>query len=145
MLGSPAEGAAAEPLTLEPSSPWIADFKDESCAIRRSFAGAGQNVTLEFDNFLLGNSFDVVIAGVTLQPRKGTVRGGFEPEEEYPELTGVVTGDFTNRGKGVMFSSTVFRAKRSQQKGRKPRRQALANRPTRICVPAVKAKLPDLL
>ena len=53
--------AAEEPLALQPSSDWVLDYAENSCALRRAFGDGPQKVFLELDNFALWDNFRVTI------------------------------------------------------------------------------------
>lgn len=69
MLLSMASASASETAQpLSPSSPWQADFGDESCALKRMFGEGENQVILEFRKFGPGRNVQLTIFGPSLVP-----------------------------------------------------------------------------
>lgn len=70
LLHTPLHAAveAEEPVALTPSSPWQADFGDESCALKRTFGEGPDQVMLELRKFGPINNTQVTVLGTALAP-----------------------------------------------------------------------------
>lgn len=97
-------------LVLQPTSVWVADFKDESCAIRRDFSGGGQDATLELDNFGLGDYFTVSLSSKTLAPISKVPRIRFEPDDSFTNAVAPSINSYSDGSRGIAFGgATIFR------------------------------------
>lgn len=97
-------------LVLQPTSAWVADFKEESCAIRRAFSGEGQDVTLELDNFGLGLYFTVSLSSQTLTPIYNNPKFRFEPDDTFTDAKAPVITVYADGARGIIFSgATILR------------------------------------
>jgi TonB family protein len=97
-----------EPLELVPSSAWVMDYADDSCALRRAFKAGDLQAILQLRQFGPGNSFEVSIASSTLEARRETPRVRFEPDDEYHEPAGALYID--GKEADVLLYGDSFRA-----------------------------------
>ncbi|MBS7668295.1 hypothetical protein [Croceicoccus gelatinilyticus] len=102
-----------QPLPLLPSTPWVMDYAEDSCKLRRAFRseeddGEGKPYMLEFQQYGPSDSFDVMVYGKGLKQRQGrdlTIRwseDGPDREEKAKSLIEVDDHD------GVIFSHTFL-------------------------------------
>jgi hypothetical protein len=75
----------AEPLEMEPSSSWVADYADDSCALIRDFHAGDDKVTLQLRQFGPGEKFEVSVVSRTLSRTSQAPRVRFEPDESFFE------------------------------------------------------------
>ena len=72
--------AAAQPVRLQPSSPWIVNYADESCRLVRTFGDGKDKTVLEFESEAPGQ-MDLLVVGSPLERDDGSdkVPGIFLP------------------------------------------------------------------
>lgn len=90
--------AAEEPLKLPPSSDWVVDRDDDSCAVRRTFRTPADQALLEFRQHGPGDGFQVLITSTTLDASGKAPRVRFEPDTRFYQPDG---GLFYRISKGV--------------------------------------------
>ena len=74
-------------LELPPSSDWVLNYDDDSCALQRQFGESGQEVYLELRQFEHGPRFRSIVASPDFAVRRGALFVGVEPLDE--SLVGV--------------------------------------------------------
>lgn len=85
-LGATATGARAdEPLELAPSSAWVMDYADDSCALKRTFQAGDQHALLQLRQIGPGDSFEVTVASGTLAAKNEKLQVRFEPDDEFTQ------------------------------------------------------------
>ena len=94
MVSIPSTAVAAKPREvrrLQPSSQWVVDYANESCSLGRSFGDGDRNVTVFFDQFEPGDTFNLTLIGKPLDSRDGwpTVTVQFGPDGEQAEAVAV--------------------------------------------------------
>lgn len=62
--------AAAQPVRLQPSSPWIVNYADESCRLVRTFGEGKSKTVLEFESEAPGR-MDLLVVGSPLERDDG--------------------------------------------------------------------------
>jgi hypothetical protein len=98
LLAAPlAAQAPAAPLVMEPSSPWIADYSEDDCALRSGFEAGNHSAVLQLRQYTPGDSFEISVASDTLARGRGDPQVRFEPDEDWR----VVTGALPVPGKGI--------------------------------------------
>ena len=70
--------AASEPLRLQPSSPWVVDYAENSCRLIRMFGDPKHRVKLAFQSEAPG-SMDMIVIGRPLSTWKKEVNASFNP------------------------------------------------------------------
>lgn len=96
----------AEPLEMTPSSSWVADYAEDSCALIRDFQAGDDKVTLQLRQFGPGDSFDVTIVSKTLARTRQAPRVRFEPDERFfdpPVPFSLENGDM----RGVVYTDSL--------------------------------------
>jgi hypothetical protein len=109
VLGTSSAGALArdEPLQLAPSSKWIMDYAEGSCALRRAFEGGGEQVMLELRQFGPGQTFQVVLTSATLSRASGAPRVKFDPDDDFEEQEEVLV--FNQDGaNGIVYRDSLW-------------------------------------
>jgi Gram-negative bacterial TonB protein C-terminal len=106
-----AEASAAdelEPLVLEPSSQWLADYGDDSCSLRRMFGTGDQQVRLELQSYETRIGFDLVLAGRPFAKRKAEypVKIAFGPDD-FGTFENTANVAETWAGTPVLFAGAV--------------------------------------
>jgi len=103
--------AADEPLVLEPSTSWVLDYGDDSCALLRTFRAGEERVTLELRQFQPGDGLRIAIVSDTLARNRRVARTRFEPDEAWLEHPAPLLLSFGGGDKrqGVLYSDTLRR------------------------------------
>jgi TonB family protein len=70
--------AAAQPVRLQPSGPWIVDYAENSCRLGRTFGEGNSKTTLEFESEAPGAA-DMLVAGKPLRTSQERVSALFLP------------------------------------------------------------------
>ena len=98
--------AAAQPVRLQPSSPWIVNYADESCRLVRTFGEGKKKTVLEFESEAPGR-MDLLVVGSPLERDDGSdkVPGIFLPVGGKPLLGEGVKS--TQTGAPAVLWSTV--------------------------------------
>lgn len=110
VLGHVPAAAQAERIELSPSSEWIAEFKDESCAVTRTFAGEARSGQLELRRYSPdGATRVIVIAGPNLKAKKEAFKigwlPGLESEDVHTPLFLSKEGEFAGAIFGTSFGA----------------------------------------
>ncbi len=74
-----------EPLEMVPSSNWVADYAEDSCALLRDFQAGDHKVTLQLRQFGPGEDFEISVLSRTLSRSSRAPRVRFEPDEGFFE------------------------------------------------------------
>lgn len=74
------------PLVMAPSSEWVADYSEDSCALRRSFAAGGETAIFELRQFVPGDNADIAVISQTLPLAHGLARAHFEPDDNWNDI-----------------------------------------------------------
>lgn len=113
LVGAPVVGHAQETLELEPSSPWVVDYADESCALRREFGGPENPVVLQFTQFEPNSPvFQIDIVGPNLRwNARETERFVLQyvPDELGSTVFGAMRITAGERGNGLTFYASMSR------------------------------------
>ena len=64
---------------LTPSGPWVADYAENHCALRRDFGTEGQRMLLELRQYRHGNSFDLLVGSDSLRTSRAAPTLAFLP------------------------------------------------------------------
>ena len=81
LLLSSGLASAAEPVVLQPTSKWILNYADDSCALRRSFGDADREVVLEMRRFQPTDSLYFTIAGKGIRlPDRAPLKLSVDPD-----------------------------------------------------------------
>ena len=75
----------ADVLRLGPSSPWVMDYAEDSCALRRTFGEVGRQVTLEMRQFSPDSSIQFSIFSENIGTTTEWLRFGVDPDEPPTE------------------------------------------------------------
>lgn len=68
---------------MAPSSEWIVDYADDSCALRRAFKVGDEQAILQLRQFAPGENFEVVLLSSTLTRTDKAPRVRFEPDGDF--------------------------------------------------------------
>ena len=76
---------------LQPTSQWVVDYADDSCSLGRSFGEGDRKVTLFFDQFEPGDTFNLTFVGKSMDSNYGSPKTSlrFGPSEEQVDATAV--------------------------------------------------------
>lgn len=108
--------AAAETRELAPSSNWVVDYGDDSCALFREFGGAENPVFFEIRQFEPGNTLQFTIATNSSRRRDGHATVTITPEDEAQRIERPLLLTTENYGDGFRFSRSL-RPRRAQVDG----------------------------
>lgn len=101
LLVTPAQ--AAQPVAiLQPSSAWIVNYKDHSCALQRAFGDEQHRVFMELDDFTLHNEFRATVSSSSFGVTFAKAIVGFEPGTPVA-AKGLVKAAFNGGRRGVIF------------------------------------------
>lgn len=98
--------AQAEPVVLKPSSPWNADFAEDSCRLIRVFGEGEDKHYLAFQQYWPSDNTGLTVAGPAYKKFRSLERTQvrfFETQE--PLRTTPFTGTVEEFGNGVIFSA----------------------------------------
>ena len=91
LIASPASAqVSAEPLVMTPSSSWIADYSEDNCALRRTFAAGDDNAVLQLRQYAPGDRFEVSVASETLARGREDPEVRFEPDDHWYIVRGAL-------------------------------------------------------
>lgn len=91
--GLAASAQARDVRHLQPSSKWVVNYADDSCSLGRSFGEGNRKVNLILQQFVPGDSFNIMFVGYPVEPVnpvrpiKATLQ--FGPNEEKSDETGL--------------------------------------------------------
>lgn len=92
-----------DPQMLQPSSDWILDYADDSCALQRTFGEGEDTVFMEMRAFGAGNGFQFRLYGEGLSTRRSVTHFRYHPDAEGWEIENAQLLDFPDGRKGVQF------------------------------------------
>jgi hypothetical protein len=84
--------AASQPVRLQPSSPWVVDYGEQSCRLLRKF-GAGDTETILVFESEAPEEMDMLLIGKPLRTGEEEVPARFLPVQEKPIKGRPVTSD----------------------------------------------------
>jgi TonB family protein len=98
--------AADELLVMAPSSTWVMDYAEDSCALRRAFQSGDQKALLEFRQYAPGDLFEVLVVSDTVRRRDRGPRVRFEPDAAWhePPATRLASN---SAGNGVLYQDSL--------------------------------------
>jgi hypothetical protein len=108
-----------EPLEMAPSSAWVMDYAEDSCALRRVFKADADEVLLQLRAFGPGNFFEVTAASPTLEAVEKRLKVRFDPDEGFAEPTDAFYFD-QKESDGIVYSDSLYPnalKKKQQQPG----------------------------
>jgi Gram-negative bacterial TonB protein C-terminal len=97
--------AANQPERLQPSSPWVVDYGDESCHLIRSFGEGDSTTTFMFESDSPGD-VDMLLIGKPLATTQDEVSLRFLPVEQQPQKGRFVTSK--DKGEPGLLLSHVW-------------------------------------
>ena len=96
------------PVELTPSSPWVLDYAEDSCALRRRFGEVGQHVDLELRKFGRGVGFQVIVVSADFAALTNSFAAQFVPLNQQPfPIEGRYNLDFGNGMRGRLFNYSI--------------------------------------
>ena len=94
--------AGSQPLRLQPSTPWVVDYAENSCRLIREFGSGNTKTLLSFESDSPGD-IDMLLIGRPLASTQDEVPVRFLPVEEQPQKGQAVKS--TDKGEpGLLFS-----------------------------------------
>jgi TonB family protein len=107
LLAAPVAGQApAEPLVMAPSSPWIADYSEDNCALRRTFQAGDDNAVFQLRQYSPGDTYEVSVASETLSSGREGPKVRFEPDDYWYVVTGALP--IPGEGlRGIQYSDSL--------------------------------------
>jgi protein TonB len=91
---------------MAPSSDWVVDYAEHSCALRRAFRAGEDQVILEFRLYGPGDWMEVVVVSDTVPRTRRAPRVRFEPDHAWHEPTSPLFVDAAPRH-GVIYSDSL--------------------------------------
>ena len=93
--------AASQPLRLQPSTPWVVDYAENSCRLIREFGSGNTKTLLSFESDSPGD-IDMLLIGRQLASTQDEVPVRFLPVEDQPQKGQAIKSD---KGEpGLLFS-----------------------------------------
>ncbi|MGB3470658.1 MAG: energy transducer TonB [Erythrobacter sp.] len=102
-----AQTGETDGLTLQPSSPWRADFGEENCVLTRQFGQGDDAVLLELAQFQPGNSYGATIVGKGFDFTGDPVLYRFLPAQFASDPVGSERVRFDDKYEGLSFRATL--------------------------------------
>lgn len=78
--------AAGDPLELAPSSAWVMDYAEDSCALRRAFEAGDHQALLQLRAYGPAPGLQVTISSGTLKAERERASARFQPDPEFRSL-----------------------------------------------------------
>lgn len=94
--------AQSEAVQLAPSSDWVLEYADDSCALLRKFGAEGQSVQMEMRQFSPGEEFQLTVSSANFERRERDPEFAFLPDTEEVSLEGALTVEFADGSEGFM-------------------------------------------
>ncbi len=103
--------ASAEPLTMEPKSPWVLDYAEDSCALRRTFQHEGRETELEMRSFGPGEDMQFIVISKDFDVPRGNYAVQLLPIQSEPQpIEGTFNLNYGNGVEGRMFAFDMTRS-----------------------------------
>ncbi|MBT2134117.1 hypothetical protein KK137_07205 [Croceibacterium sp. LX-88] len=99
--------AEVEVETLDPSSRWIMDYADDSCALRRSFGDPTRSMWLELRQFAPGDEFLVTLGSSLLTSQKRVPKSRFGPNGPLRVQHLAAYGDYGSDRRALSFPDSL--------------------------------------
>lgn len=99
--------AAGEPLEMAPSSAWVMDYGEDSCALRRVFKAGEDEVLLQLRAYGPSESFQVMVSSATLEARDVQPKVRFDPDEGFAEPPGPLYFD-EPQSDGLIYNDSLL-------------------------------------
>jgi hypothetical protein len=110
--------AAKDALPLEPSSQWVLNYDDDSCALRRTFKDGEDLTYLELRRFAPGTSLQTMVASSRMKARNpADIRYRFGDEGEWDDLRALTLNMDGELKSGVLFESSIASPSALQSEG----------------------------
>ncbi|MWV29369.1 TonB family protein [Aurantiacibacter rhizosphaerae] len=93
---------------VPPSSRWIADFAEDSCALRRTFEDGERRFLLELRQFQPQTGMQIIVASDMDRKKFRGVRLGFVPDTQIQEHQRAMAIDIDGYGEGVLDHITPY-------------------------------------
>jgi hypothetical protein len=103
-----------EPLEMAPSSAWVMDYADDSCALRRAFKADTDEALLQLRAYGPGDGFEVTVASATLNAVNEQPKVRFDPDEGFAEPPGALYFD-QKQSDGILYSDSLHPNARKKQ------------------------------
>lgn len=85
LCATAARAESPQPLQMTPSSKWVVDYAEDSCALRREFQAGDDRAILELRQFGPGDSLQVALVSKTLSRTSRAPRVRFDPDDDFFE------------------------------------------------------------
>lgn len=102
-----------EVITLAPGSPWVMDYADDSCSLRREFGNADDRVILKLEQFAPDrDEMQITVAGPRMQWRNRRASGEpairYIPDAEPAAIVTPLNITMANDWRGIAFFSSLM-------------------------------------
>jgi hypothetical protein len=98
--------AHAKDLVLEASSPWVMDYAEDSCALRRGFGEGKTSAQLELRRFAPESTILMTVSTNAMAPTGEDFQFRFDPQQEWRDTAGVYA-HFADSSRGVIFGAML--------------------------------------
>lgn len=112
-LSGTAQAEQEDWLQLSPASPWVMDYAEDSCALRRGFGEEGQRVYLELRKFSPSVETQMIVTSNDIGRRTAPLRGqgmraGFLPDSELDDVSQAMGIDVGELGSGIIWNTNFL-------------------------------------
>lgn len=119
MSAAPSHAQDAEPLILEPATPWLLTYTQDSCELRREFGPEDQRVRMELRQFSPGDGFELTISSSILGEPDGDPSVRYHPDEVGAQWLSTTFASFDD-GLWSMISEDSLRPAAAKIAAREP-------------------------
>ena len=92
---------------LNPSSNWLLDYAEDSCALRRTFGEEGSKVLLEMRQFAPDNRLQLMVSSADMTYRDRRLSVQFLPDDTKPQRQDVTAVESDDWGAGFLLNTSV--------------------------------------
>jgi len=104
------QASAQEARILPPSSNWILNYDDDSCALQRGFGSEGEAVFFELRQFSPGVGYQVLVVSPDFEVRNERPKVRYGNDEAFWVPPGGSKLDYDDGTGGVVFNDNLFAA-----------------------------------
>jgi TonB family protein len=104
----PSNAAAQRLIELDPDSPWVVNYDDDSCALLRQFGVPGEHAFLEVRQFGDGQEFQFAVTSKDFRRKPGDIKVALRPIEAEPRDISGFEFRLNSEQEGKLFSYRMW-------------------------------------
>lgn len=109
VFATPTAAKDEKPLVFEPSTPWVMDYAEDSCALRRRFSQDNEEIVLELRSYdPVSTSYQTIVASNSRKPEKAVPKYRYSPATDWVKWTSAMHADFGSGWRAVILTTSVF-------------------------------------